>query len=83
MFIIVERASGHSEDVEDHEEGSSQKRPCGADLPIPSGLHCACLVDDIVQARAIAERAEKQVLDLYAELENLPDNDDIDYPSIE
>ena len=55
----------------------------GADLPIPSGLRRSCLVDDIVRARAIAERAEKRVLDLYAELENLPDNDDLEYPSVE
>ena len=55
----------------------------GADLPIPSGLRRSCLVDDIVRARAIAERAEKRVLDLYAELENLPDDDDLEYPSVE
>ena len=83
MFIIVERASGRSEDVEDREEGSSQKRPRGADLLIPSSLRRACLIDDIMRARAIAECAEKRVLDLYAELENLPDDDDMEYPSIE
>ena len=82
MFVIVERGLGRSEDVEDHEEGSSRKRLRGADLPIPSGLHRACLVDDIVRARAIAERVEKRVLDLYAELENPPDDDDIEYPSV-
>ena len=55
MFTIAERALGHSEDVEDAEEGSSWKHLCGADLPIPSGLCHACLVNDIVRARAIAE----------------------------
>ena len=83
MFIIVERASGHSEEVEDHEEGSSRKHPCGADFPILPGLHRDCLINDIVRARAVAARAEKRVLDLYAELENLPDNNNMEYPSIE
>ena len=83
MFVIAERGSGRSEDVEDREEGSSRKRLRGADLPIPLGLRRSCLVNDIVRARAIAERAEKRVLDLYAELENLPNDNDIDYPSVE
>ena len=48
MFVIVERGSGRSEDVEDREEGLSRKRLHGADLPIPSGLRRACLDDDIM-----------------------------------
>ena len=74
---------GRSEEVEDREEGSSRKRPRGADFPILPGLHRDCLIDDIVRARAVAARAEKRVLELYAELENLPDDDDMEYPSIE
>ena len=74
---------GRSEDIKDRKEGSSRKHPHGADLHIPSGLHHACLIDNIVRARAIAERAEKRVLDLYAELENLPDDNDMEYTSLE
>ena len=82
MFVIAERASVCSEDIEDRKEGLSCKCLCGADLPIPSGLRHTCLVDNIVQARAIAECAEKQVLELYAELENLVVDDDTEYTGI-
>ena len=72
-----------SEDVEDREEGLSQKHPHGVNLPIPSGLHCACLVNNIMRARVIAEHVEKWVLELYVELENLVDDDDTEYTGIE
>ena len=38
---------------------------------IPSNICCACLLDELFKARALAERASKWVEDLYAELEGL------------
>ena len=72
MLVSLGKAAACCVEVEDREEGPSRKQAClDPEAAIPSNIRCACLLDELFKARAVAERASKRVEDLYAELDGL------------